>query len=313
MIGASLKILVVEDDPAYFLKLEAMLAATSVGAVEVVRGSHYGEALDKISHTHYDVCLLNFRSGDKTAVEILQRGKSLYPRTAFILMANEARKDWCYSALEHGAMDYVLKSELTEFGLMKSLSFSLFRKSKEVELQAIALRDALTGMGNRTLFAEQAETLIRLSQRTREKIGVLFMDIDGMKPVNDAHGHEVGDKVLQNAATRITERLRKGDIVSRWGGDEFVALLPGIESIGAVNQVAATLSQAVVQPYAIDGRSIRIDLSCGGAVYPDDSADINDLVRIADLRMYDAKMVKKRNCGVGGGVSWFRAPPAKPV
>ncbi len=312
MIGASLKILVVEDDPPYFHKLEAMLAATSVKAVEVHWASSIADALELIAHTHFDVCLMNSRVSGMCSAEIMHRGAILHSRTAFIVMADEARKDWCYSALENGAMDYLLKSDLSEFSLMKSLAFSLYRKTKEAELQVLALRDSLTGMGNRSLFTEQADTLIRLSQRTREKIGVLFMDVDGLKPVNDGFGHEVGDKLLQGIAGRITERLRKGDVVSRWGGDEFVALLPGVESMAGVNQVAATLVQAVVQPFMIDGSAIRIDLSCGGALYPDDSGDMAELVRIADQRMYDAKMIKKRECQKGGRMSWFVSPPAKP-
>lgn len=309
MIGAALKILVVEDDPPYFHKLEAMLAASSVKAVEIYWASSIADALEQIAHTHFDVCLLNSRLDGHCCAEIMHRGALLHSRTAFIVMSDEARKDWCYSALENGAMDYLLKNEVSDFGLMKSLAFSLYRKSKETELQALALRDSLTGMGNRSLFTEQAETLVRLSQRTREKIGVLFMDVDGMKPVNDGYGHDVGDKVLQGVAFRISERLRKGDVVSRWGGDEFVALLPGVESMAGVKQVAATLSHAVAQPYMIDGRSISIDLSCGGALYPDDSTDMDDLVRLADQRMYNTKIVKKKTRPNGAQLSWFDTPP----
>lgn len=306
MAGVILKILIVGEDSAYCHKLEGMLAAASVGTVEVQCAADFDAAMELLSASHFDVCLLNFQLGTHAGIDVLARVNPLFIRTAFILLANSARKDWCYSALQHGAMDYVVKDDLTEFGLMKSVSFSLFRKSREIELQAIALRDSLTGMGNRTLFAEQADTLIRLSQRTREKIGVLFMDIDGMKPVNDCHGHEVGDAVLKIAAQRMTERLRKGDIVSRWGGDEFAALLVGVDSIRRVNQVADTLSQAVAQPYILKDCTVHIDLSCGTALYPDDSQDINELVRIADLRMYENKMNKKKAATSRPEMSWLK-------
>ncbi len=106
------------------------------------------------------------------------------------------------------------------------------------------------------------------------------------------------------------ERLRKADIVARMGGDEFAALLVGVDNRQTVTQVANDVAQAVAQPYAIDGHDIQIGISCGSALFPDDSTNINDLVRLADHRMYDAKM-RKKAATTRPEMAWFATRPAK--
>ena len=310
MVTAALNVLVVDGDPAFCERLQIMLAESPAGTMVIDCATSIAEATDKLTASSFDLCLLDYHLGRDSGFEVLQLGQPLNQRTAFIILAEYASKDWCYAALHHGAMDYLVKGGLDGFGLTKSMAFSLFRKSKEMDLQAIAMRDPLTGIGNRTLFAEQAETLIRLAQRTRGRIGVLFMDIDGLKPVNDRHGHEVGDKLLQMVSHRISERLRKSDITARMGGDEFAALLAGIDNRQTVTQVASAVTQAVAQPYAIDGRDIRIGISCGSALFPDDSTNIDDLVRLADHRMYDSKM-RKKAVAARSEMAWLNSSPTK--
>ena len=309
MAPAALKVLVVDDDPAFRERLLAMLGEVSAGAVAIECVTNIADAEERLNTHPFDLCLLDYQMGEVCGIELLRRVQRHHLRTAFIFLAEQARKDWCYAALHHGAMDYLIRGKLDSFGLTKSIAFSLFRKSKEWELQGMALRDPLTGVGNRTLFAEQAETLIRLAQRTRERIGVLFMDVDGLKPVNDSHGHAVGDELLRSVSKRLGERLRKGDIVARMVGDEFAALLVAVDDRQTVIRVAREVSEAVARPYQIEGREVRIGISCGTALFPEDSSDIDDLVRLADRRMYDAKLRKKADVA-RPEMSWFPTPLA---
>ncbi|CAA7626591.1 PAS/PAC sensor-containing diguanylate cyclase/phosphodiesterase (fragment) [Candidatus Terasakiella magnetica] len=218
MATTVLNALVVDGNPALRDRLQKMLVEVSAGAMTIDCAGSIAEATDKLTAFPFDLCLLDYHLGRDSGFEMLRQGQSFNQRTAFIILAESASKTGCYTTLHHGAMDYLIKDGLDGFGLTKSMAFSLFRKSKEMELEAIALRDPLTGIGNRTLFAEQGEILTRLALRTRGRIGVLFMDIDGLKPVNDRHGHEVGDKLLQVVSHRISERLRKSDIIARMGG-----------------------------------------------------------------------------------------------
>lgn len=306
MTRITLRVLVADGDLAFRDRLLATLDKVSMATLVVDCAADVAEAEAKLTSTAFDLCLLDYQLGEDGGIEVLRRVEGLQLRTAFIFLANETRKDWCYAALHHGAMDYLIKGDLDTFGLVKSIAFSLFRKSKEMELQGMALHDPLTGLGNRTLFAEQAKALIRQAQRTRERIGVLFLDVDGLKPVNDSLGHAIGDKLLRNVSDRLGERLRKGDIIARMGGDEFAALLVAVDDRHTVARLAQELTQAVAQPYTIDGRDIRIDISCGTAMFPDDSSDIDDLVRLADRRMYDNKE-RKKGAAARREMAWFAA------
>ena len=303
MAGAGLKVLVADGDDPFYGRLSGMLAEVTAGSISTDRATSVDDTLGRLAHSRYDICLLSHRLMPGDGIDVLRNPQTQGIHTAFVLLAEQKRKELCYVALQNGAMDYLIKDELDSFSLMKSMAFSLYRKQKELELQIVALRDSLTGLGNRALFTEQAEILMRLAERGNAGLGVLFMDIDGFKPVNDRHGHAVGDKLLQGISTRISERLRKGDIVARWGGDEFTALLAGVVSRNSVQVVAETLAQAVTMPYSIDGHDIRIGLSYGTALFPEDSSDINDLVRMADHRMYEAKSAKKAGLA-GSRMTW---------
>ena len=177
---------------------------------------------------------------------------------------------------------------------------------REAELSASALRDSLTGLGNRQLFREQAGKLIQQAKRAQAQVGMVFMDVDGLKPVNDSHGHHAGDQLLQQVARRILTRTRESDVVARLGGDEFVALLPGIEGAQMVNRVASDLTNAIGQTaFEVAGHTIHVGMSCGTAVFPRDSDDVDELVRIADLRMYEHKSRRKAQGGQGRAMAWL--------
>jgi diguanylate cyclase (GGDEF)-like protein len=175
-----------------------------------------------------------------------------------------------------------------------------------MELRTASLRDVLTGLGNRTLFREQASKLVQHAKRERNNVAVLFLDVDGLKPVNDSFGHLVGDQVLKQIARRLQERTRESDIVARVGGDEFLVLLGRIDSPESALKVGDDLSRAISQKiFAVDGHDISVGLSCGTALFPQDSENIDDLIRLADQRMYDVKALTKSR-RPGGQLVWGR-------
>lgn len=188
----------------------------------------------------------------------------------------------------------VLKNEQNEitnyFGIFTDITSS---KKQQEKLNLMAHYDILTSLPNRALFADRFHQAIVHSKRTQHKLAVCFLDLDNFKPVNDNYGHEVGDKLLREVATRITANIREEDTVSRQGGDEFTLLLNDIESYGQCEFTVERLLHALAQPYLIDDTLHNITASIGVTLYPDDNEDIDTLIRHADNAMYQAKISGK--------------------
>jgi diguanylate cyclase (GGDEF)-like protein len=130
---------------------------------------------------------------------------------------------------------------------------------------------------------------IALAQRHMKKVGVLFLDLDGFKHINDSLGHPIGDKVLQSIAESLAGCIRGGDAVSRQGGDEFVVLLSEMEQLEDAAIAARRMLQAVAEPHSADERNLHVTASIGVSVYPDDGLDAETLIKNADTAMYQAK------------------------
>ncbi len=168
------------------------------------------------------------------------------------------------------------------------------RKLAQERIQQLAHYDVLTGLPNRVLFNDRLQQSIISAQRNRSKIAVLFLDIDRFKQINDTLGHSAGDNLLQNVGERLLDCVREQDTVSRLGGDEFVVVLNDAGSDGA-ELVAQKILESILQPYPIDGHELRITASIGIAVYPDHAANSENLIKYADVAMYQAKE-NGRNC-----------------
>ncbi|CAN7551886.1 EAL domain-containing protein [Pseudorhodoferax sp. LjRoot39] len=171
-------------------------------------------------------------------------------------------------------------------GKTERLAVSL--KAANAELQQIAFRDALTGLPNRLLFDERVASAVERCRRGKTRLALLFIDLDGFKPVNDSFGHRVGDAVLQEVGRRLATGLRACDTVARVGGDEFVLLLEGAGDSAAIAQTAQRLIDLVSAPMEQGGHEVRLSCSVGIALFPSDGPDA-ELMAHADAAMYAAK------------------------
>ncbi|RYZ11589.1 MAG: EAL domain-containing protein [Comamonadaceae bacterium] len=164
------------------------------------------------------------------------------------------------------------------------------RKRSEERIRFLALHDVLTELPNRSLCIERLGQALQQAQRTGQRVGVVFIDLDRFKTINDSLGHHVGDGLLRSVARRMLEAVRPGDTVSRLGGDEFVVVLNGVaDSDEILSIVEHRLVTRVRQPHDIDGSELHVSCSVGMAVYPDDAQDIDELMRHADVAMYQSK------------------------
>ena len=164
------------------------------------------------------------------------------------------------------------------------------RKASERQIEHMAHHDALTGLANRHVSKLRLTAAIAQARRSGEKVGVLFVDLDRFKHVNDALGHHVGDALLQSVSKRLLQLVREGDTVSRLGGDEFVVILNGIGDADTISALLDTrLIPAMRQPHQVEGSALYVSCSVGVAIYPDHGDDMDTLMRHADAAMYQAK------------------------
>lgn len=180
------------------------------------------------------------------------------------------------------------------------------RKTQEEAMQHQALHDALTGLPNRTLFHDRLKVAMRVTDREYKPFSILMMDLDRFKEINDTLGHHIGDLVLQEVATRLRRVLRATDTVSRFGGDEFLMLLPGANTDQALH-VVAKIRGAFETGFVADGQALNLEASIGVTTYPEHGSDAHVLIRRADVAMYSAK-----TNGVGFAVYDIKADSHSP-
>ncbi|MFW5824713.1 MAG: diguanylate cyclase domain-containing protein [Marinobacter sp.] len=174
------------------------------------------------------------------------------------------------------------------------------RRQAEERAHYLATHCSLTGLPNRNLLAELLEQTIASVDRTGHKPAIMFIDLDHFKKINDTWGHDIGDRVLEQVASRLRGVLRSHDVLARLGGDEFVVLAQNIERQAHAVRVAEKLLQAAREPLEIGNRSFRVSFSIGISLYPDHGLHQQDLMKAADLAMYVAKENGKNTWSVFG-------------
>ncbi len=196
---------------------------------------------------------------------------------------------------ERGSPARSLQDALCEIDTLRSINGHLVHQiaeltEREAQAQRQADRDGLTGLYNRRKMADLLETAVADAVRTGQRVGLLFIDLDGFKGVNDAYGHAAGDKLLITVASRIAARARTGDFVCRYGGDEFVVILPRVADMAAALQVADSIRARVVLPYRVDSTELHVTAAIGAAIFPDQASNSLALLEVADESMYRVKM-----------------------
>ncbi len=188
-----------------------------------------------------------------------------------------------------------LKIDIREVYLEHEKHYTvLFRNvSEQYEAEKLirhmAWHDSLTGLANRNLLSERLDEALKLARRLEKKVAVMILDLDKFKPVNDLHGHATGDKLLKVVAERLIKCAREVDTVARLGGDEFAIVFTNIEDDANIITIADRIIHSIQQPVEIDGNVIQIGTSIGISFFPGDSDTPTELIRMADVALYQAK------------------------
>lgn len=171
------------------------------------------------------------------------------------------------------------------------------RKETEATIWKQANYDALTGLPNRRMFFDRLTEEIKRSMRAKKMFGLMFIDLDGFKEVNDELGHQAGDELLIEVSQRLNQSIRDTDTSARLGGDEFTVLLPGLSHQADIERIGDKIIRALNQPFKLGAKSATISASIGIAIFPKDGVDGDSLISHADTAMYEAKEIGK-NCWV---------------
>ncbi len=169
------------------------------------------------------------------------------------------------------------------------------RKKSRERIDFLAHHDSLTELPNRALLNDRLDMAINTAKRRGEKVGILFIDLDRFKNINDSLGHAAGDQILRQTAARLSAAVRTDDTVARLGGDEFVILLPRMRNERSLVEVAIKLREELLLPYILEDMPLHLSPSIGIAVYPDDGDNPNTLIKNADAAMYLAKEKGRNN------------------
>lgn len=191
------------------------------------------------------------------------------------------------------AIDHEIEDFMRSIG--SQLAQYLRRKQAEAALRHSAHHDDLTGLANRALLQEQLAQAVQRATRWKTKVAVLFMDLDRFKSINDSLGHSVGDVLLRACANRLREGVRLIDTVARFGGDEFVLVIEGLDNTDSVIAPLAKVVSLFDHPFDINGRELLTTASIGISVFPDDGEDVETLLMNADAAMYRAKAMGPGN------------------
>jgi diguanylate cyclase (GGDEF)-like protein len=206
-------------------------------------------------------------------------------------------KFWGYLGLADCSQEryWSRHEESTLLTMAASISGAQQRQQVEEKIRYQALHDLLTGLPNRLLFNELLAKTLPNAVRNQESLAVMFLDLDRFKVINDTLGHTLGDRLLQNVAQRLKDSLRSGDTVARWGGDEFTILLPRVNCLDEVTQVAWRILQSLENVFHLDGHELYVSGSLGIALLDEHSPDAETLIQHADSALYFAKDQGRNN------------------
>jgi len=187
---------------------------------------------------------------------------------------------------EHAALERI--QTLTELNSRLERELSELAR-REAQVREFAYHDELTGLPNRRLLLDRLKQAMAQAARQDKQVVLLLLDLDGFKSVNDRLGHAGGDKLLQGVAKRLSDGIRGADTACRYGGDEFLIMLPEVDNPATAAAVWTKLKLALREPYIIDGYQVRLTISMGAVVYPTDGHTDQELIRGADEALYRAK------------------------
>lgn len=291
-----LRLLLVEDNPvdARLTRAALDLDAADI-AIDLTHADTLAGARARLEDGGFDAILLDLHLPDGSCIDCVRAMRENAPHTAIVIVTSMRDEAFVLSAMSASVQDYVVKDELLAGGLIRDIRRAIGRQAclnrlrEDAErARQHALHDALTGLPNRELLTECFEMAHARAERDGHSLAIAWFDLDNFKRLNDTHGHATGDSALQAVAEALRGSCRLGDMIARYGGDEFVALLAPIGDANAVEAVVARMMTGVeTAAERVLPEPLRV--SAGYACWPAHGSSLTELLRKADAAMYRAK------------------------
>jgi diguanylate cyclase (GGDEF)-like protein len=283
------RVLVVEDDYQDYVLISEYLRHVRTANYVVDHVSTVQEARTALSDDRYDVFLVDLVLGEETGIQVLEEVVRQNIGKPVIILTGALQQDIDAKVMHLGAADFVPKSEATSSLLDRTIRHAVERKAAELALEKMVKQDVLTGLGNRKMFEDHIEYALARARRNDTRLGVMFLDLDRFKDVNDSMGHHAGDALLIEIARRLRQTVRECDVVARIGGDEFTILLTDIHGEEDTAKVAAKLLENISLPIVVDGKSLVTSSCIGISLYPESGSTVRELMQYADTALYESK------------------------
>lgn len=283
------RVLLIEDNPVDAQLTQDILAEWANDRFDLTRVGTLSEGLARLARDRFDAVLLDLSLPDAQGLNTVTQVLATSPGIPIVVLTGYDDQELALQAVQQGAQDYLVKGQAQADLLSRAIRYAIERKRTEERLTYLAQYDHLTGLVNRTLFRDRLLLALARSKRKQQPLGLMLLDLDRFKAVNDACGHDAGDQLLKAVADRFRSCVREVDTVARMGGDEFAMILEGVSGQQDIVTVAQRIIQAIREPFLIDGQPQSVGVSIGITVYPKDDQSVDELLKHADAAMYRAK------------------------
>ncbi|MBL1294270.1 MAG: GGDEF domain-containing response regulator [Thiotrichales bacterium] len=247
-------------------------------------------AIKRLNRYEHNVVLLNLNLPDSQGLNTIDALHEHFPELAIVVLSSNNEEDSALEAVRLGAQNYIPKNVADAAHILRTLHYAIDRKEYELNLISLAFHDPVSNLASRNLFFNNLQQSMRRCDRTKERMALMFLDIDHFKEINDQYGHDTGDHVLRECAQRLSKCVRKQDLVSRLGGDEFTVILENIKDCHNANRITKKIINSLSQSIEINGLQVNISASIGISFY-DGQVEIPaaTLIKQTDIAMYQAK------------------------
>ena len=284
-----IKVLLIEDNDVDAQLTQDLLSEWSTEEFQVARATTLAEGLSLLSRERFDAMLLDLSLPDAFGLPTVREVHAASPTIPVVVLSGVSDQSLALQAVRQGAQDYLVKGQGHPELLARAIRYAIERKRFEEHLTYLAQYDHLTGLVNRILFRDRLVQATARSKRMQQMIGLMLLDLDRFKLVNDTFGHDMGDELLKAVSERLKTCVREVDTVARMGGDEFTIILEGVSSEQNILVVAKRITESIATPFELKGHCISIGISIGITIYPQDDHPVDELLKHADTAMYQAK------------------------
>jgi diguanylate cyclase (GGDEF)-like protein len=281
-------VLLVEDNPGDARLVQELVSETG-SQFDLFHVATLTDARQHLMTEGADCVLLDLSLPDADRLEAPMQLRAAAPDVPIVILSGLQDELLAIKAVQEGAQDYLVKGRVDGAAIGRSITYAAERKALEMQMAHKAMHDALTGLPNRTLFHDRLKHAVMRAKRHQSMLGVMFLDLDGFKPINDGLGHDVGDQLLKALGRRLQEGLRASDTAARFGGDEFMVLCEDVADEQHVISIAERLQAAISEPFMIAGHELTVSSSMGIVVSGGHEESADSLIRNADAAMYRAK------------------------